>query len=84
MKENELAGHNQAKNEKMTLRGYYRNLPERCSPKYDFLKQVSEKCGVSLTTVRNWCIYGMKPSSFKNVEVLEELTGIPKEELWEN
>lgn len=70
------------KSEKMTLKDYYNSLPDPVAPKSDFLREVSERCGVTITTVRNWCIYGMKPNSYKAVKVLEELTGISEEELW--
>ena len=70
------------KNEKTTLKGYFDALPKHQSPRKDFIKEVCERCSVSEQTVRNWCIYGMKPQDFKHVKVLSELTGIKEENLW--
>ncbi len=66
----------------MTLKDYYKNLPERTSPKFDFLKKVSELCNVTVTTARNWCIYGMKPKTYTHVKILSEISGIKEEDLW--
>ena len=67
---------------KLTLKDYYSALPKRKSPRKDFVQEVSERCGVSEQTVRNWCIYGMKPQDFRHVKILAEITGIKEEELW--
>ena len=69
--------------EKMTLQGYYEDLPDAEYPKTNFINSVVSKTGVSAATVRNWIFYGMKPANDKHVSVLVELTGIPAEELWE-
>lgn len=68
--------------EKITLKGYYESLPMRQAPRYDFIKRVSTLCGVSEQTVRNWCLYGMKPSRSEYVKVLCTETGIKEEDLW--
>lgn len=70
------------KPKKMTLKGYYANLPIRKTPRKDFITKVSEQCGVSEQTVRNWCIYGMKPQDYKHVKVLSSITGIKEDDLW--
>lgn len=70
------------KSKKMTLKGYYSNLPIRKTPRKEFITTVSERCGVSEQTVRNWCIYGMRPQDYKHVKVLSEITGIKEDELW--
>lgn len=70
------------KNKKMTLKDYFSFLPKRKSPRKDFVREVSERCGVSEQTVRNWCIYGMKPKDFKHVRLLSEITGINEDDLW--
>lgn len=70
------------KTEKMTLKGYFESLPKRKSPRKDFVTEVARRCGVSEQTVRNWCIYGMKPQDFKHVKILSEMTGIKEEDLW--
>lgn len=70
------------KNEKTTLKGYFEALPKHKSPRKDFIMEVCKRCSVSEQTVRNWCIYGMKPQDFKHVKVLSDLTGIKEEDLW--
>ena len=67
---------------KMTLKGYYKALAASKSPLQQFIDTVMERCGVSEQTVRNWCIYGIKPQSYAHVKVLMELTGLEEEELW--
>lgn len=66
----------------MTLKDYFSALPTRKAPKKEFVQMVSARCGVSEQTVRNWCIYGMKPLDFRHVKVLSEITGIKEEDLW--
>lgn len=71
------------KNKKMTLEGYYQELPEATYPKKEFINKIVAETGVSTTTVRNWITYGMKPKNEKHIEVLERITGIKREELWQ-
>lgn len=66
----------------MTLKDYFSKLPKRKTPRKDFISEAAARCGVSEQTVRNWCIYGMKPKDFRHVRVLSELTGIKEEDLW--
>lgn len=68
---------------KMTLQGYYEDLPDAEYPKTNFINAVVSKTGVSAATVRNWIFYGMKPANENHIEVLVEITGIPAEKLWE-
>lgn len=68
--------------EKMTLRGYYDELPDAVYPKTNFINEVVRKTGVSAATVRNWIFYGMKPANENHIKVLSELTGITSEKLW--
>lgn len=70
------------KEQKMTLKCYYESIPVRPSPRGEFVTLVAKRCGVSEQTVRNWCIYGMKPKNYNHVKVLSELTGIREEDLW--
>lgn len=70
------------KQKKMTLRGYYDELPDAVYPKTNFINEVVRKTGVSAATVRNWISYGMKPANENHIKVLSELTGIPSEKLW--
>lgn len=69
---------------KMTLKGYYMQLPDANHPKTDFVNEVAMEAGVSAATVRNWVIYGMRPQNKNHVEILSRKTGIPMEDLWEN
>ena len=69
-----------SESEKMTLRRYYRNLPRPTSPKMDFVGEIARKCGVTLTTARNWAVY----KDPKHLEVLSEITGIPVKDLFED
>lgn len=74
---------NGEKSEKMTLKGYYSALAEQKTPLQTFITEVSERCSVSEQTVRNWCLYGIKPQSYAHVKVLMELTGLNEDELWQ-
>lgn len=67
---------------KMTLKDYYMSLPDATHPKTDFMNEVAREANVSVATVRNWVIYGMKPSNPDNLELLSKKTGIPVDELW--
>lgn len=69
---------------KMTLKGYYSQLPDASHPKTDFVNEVAIEAGVSAATVRNWVIYGMKPQNKSHIEILSRKTGIPVEDLWED
>lgn len=68
----------------MTLKDYYSNLPDASHPKTDFVNEVAREAGVSVGTVRNWLIYGMKPQNRKHVDILVRKTGIPVDELWKD
>jgi len=68
----------------MTLKGYYERLLKEDTPSNKFLKDVAERCEVSTTTVRNWCLYNIRPQRKSCVRVLSELSGIEEEELWGN
>ena len=70
------------KQEKMTLKGYYRNLPEAVHPKTDFITRIQSECGVSFTTARNWVMGVTRPFNPDHVQKLSEMTGIPADELW--
>lgn len=70
------------KQEKMTLKGYYRNLPDAVHPKTDFITCIQSECGVSFTTARNWVMGVTRPFNPDHVQKLSEMTGIAPEELW--
>ena len=60
------------------LKKYYDDLPNKTS----FVNEVCYKTGRSAATVRNWIKYGMRPNDSKDIDVLVEVTGIAKEDLW--
>lgn len=70
------------KRKKITLKGYYNQIPLRSAPRKEFISLVAGRCGVTEQTVRNWCIYGMKPTNHAHVRELSEITGIKEEDLW--
>lgn len=70
------------KGTKISLRSYYKSLPGPSCPKTDLLRTLSEKCGVSIVTARNWVLYGFRPSNPEHVRIISEETGIPADELW--
>lgn len=72
----------EAKPQIITLKGYYKNLPNSVHPKIDFIRKVALKCGVTEATVRNWLKYGMKPNNKQHIVILSEMTGIPQSQLW--
>ena len=84
MKQEVKASILQEKGKIITLRGYYKNLPEATHPKTDFLRAIAKRCDVTETTVRNWVRYGFKPNNSEHIQVLSEMTGIPVENLWDD
>jgi len=74
--------------EKISLRGYYNGLPERVSPKLQFLEEIQRRCKeesgkqVTMATVRNWVLYGIKPMNPIHVKVISDITNIKEEDLW--
>lgn len=70
------------KGKSMTLRGYYKSLPEPTFPKRDFVQEIATKCNVTLTTANNWIKYGIRPNNPEHVRILSEMTGISPEDLW--
>lgn len=69
---------------KKTLKFYYDSLPKQTSPKSDFIREVAERCKLSEQTVRFWIYDKFKPSREEFYEVLSEMTGIPKDDLFES
>lgn len=80
----ELTKGKDLKPQKMTLKGYYLQIPDASHPKTDFVNEIAIEAGVSVATVRNWVVYGMKPQNKKHIEILVRKTGIPANELWED
>lgn len=80
----ELIKGKEQKPQKMTLKGYYLQIPDASHPKTNFVNEIAMEAGVSVATVRNWVVYGMKPQNKKHIEILVRKTGIPAEDLWED
>lgn len=66
----------------MTLRSYYKNLPEPTHPKKALINSIAVQCGVTLATARNWILYGIRPDKPEHVRIISGITGIPAENLW--
>lgn len=71
------------KKEKMTLEGYYESLPRYQSPKSELVAEIANRCKVSMGTVHNWLHGRTKPTSERLITEIAEITGIPKEDLWD-
>lgn len=69
---------------KMTLRSYYENLERPTPPKKEFIQKVSTMCCVDPYTVRLWITGKARPSKQEYYDILEEVTGIPKDKLFDN
>lgn len=67
---------------KGTLENFYKDLPKSYSPKTQFIKRVAERCDTAEQTVRLWVKGRTKPSDTKFLEILEEETGISKDNLF--
>lgn len=78
-----MANKKSEKTQKMTLSDYYENLPKSSYPKKDFVQKVMNECDVSFTTARNWIKGNTRPMVDWQVDKLSEITGIPKEQLWQ-
>ena len=72
------------KRPKLTLAGYYKNLPGPTAPKTDFVTRVAKRCKVGTETVRAWIRGTRKPINPKYEKILSEESGIPVENLWPN
>lgn len=86
MKTADISNICEKKTSKITLKDYYKSLPKPVtfSEKQKFLERIAQRCDVSDTTVRNWCMYGFKPQKKEHVAILAEETGIPAEDLFED
>lgn len=71
------------KSQNLTLKGYYESLPSSSYPKKDFVMRVMQECNVSFTTAHNWIKGNTKPKTKIKLQKLSEITGIPKEQLWQ-
>lgn len=78
-----MANKSEEKKQKMTLLDYYENLPKSSYPKKDFIQRIMSECDVSFTTARNWTKGHTRPMVDWQIKKLSEITGIPKEQLWQ-
>ncbi len=72
------------RSETITLRDYYLSLPKAkvIAPRKEFLESIAKKCEVTISTARNWVMYGMKPQKQSHVEVISRETGLPADRLF--
>lgn len=76
--------------ENLSLKGYYLSLPERIAPKQKLLENIQDECenmtGIrpTITSVRNWVLYDIKPKNKVYVEAIVKVTGIREENLWQD
>ncbi len=78
-----MANKKEEKSQILTLEGYYEGLPKSTYPKKDFVAKIMKECDVSFTTARNWIKGHTRPLEEEHVNKLSEMTGIPKERLWQ-
>ena len=64
------------------LSDYYESLPASYSPKTQFIKRVADRCNLSEQTVRLWVKGKYTPSDEKYLEILEDETGILRDNLF--
>lgn len=64
------------KHSKMTLKGYYKNLPVPTHPKKRMIQDLAKLCDVTDTTVRNWIKYGLRPNNPDHIIIISKYTGI--------
>ncbi len=74
---------------RMTLRDYYRQLPDAntVAPRKELVQRVARRCNVPTSTARAWLRYGNQPRREVRdlvVKVLQEETGIAPEDMWED
>lgn len=71
IKTNTLVGNGK----KMTLKGYYKSLPDPTYPKKEFAAELARRCNVSQATVKNWIMYGFRPFNEKHIAIISDMTG---------
>lgn len=76
------------KKEKITLRDYYKSLPEanEIAPRKLLVKRIAKRCNVPESTARSWFAFGVKPRDNKDqvIAILSEETGIDPKDMWED
>lgn len=61
---------------------YYQSLQVAVYPRLNFVKEIVEKTGVTGQTARNWCLGVTIPRKDSQKEILSQITGIPKQQLF--
>lgn len=86
MKKTDFTNASVRKERKMTLRDYFFSLPSamEIAPRSNLIREVANKCGVSVGAARSWLAYGVKPRKKEYIDALTEITGINREDLFEN
>ena len=75
---------------KMSLKGYYKSLPERIAPKQMLVDDIQDECErmtgsrPTMASVKNWILYDMKPKNPLHVKAIAKVTGIKEEYLWQD
>lgn len=67
------------------MKQQYHNLPDfykSLTKKMEFLRGVARRCRVSVYTVRMWCYGDIQTKNEDYLKVLEEESGLTKENLW--
>ena len=67
----------------MTITDFYNNLPEATAPKTEFVKKIVSRTGKGEGAVRLWVKGKAKPSDEDDILILEEETGLSREELFQ-
>ena len=85
MRKDDFTNESVNKERKMTLRDYFLSLPsaKQIAPRNNLIREVAERCGVSLSAARAWLAYGCKPRKREYIIALSEITGISEEDLFE-
>ena len=77
-----MFNYNKKNSKKMNLKTYVDELAKNGKKKIEFQREVMIKCGVSLNTVRGWCMLDSKTNDDKKLQILSEMTGISVENLF--
>lgn len=85
MKSIEKANTSEHQKSKMTLRDYYKSLPDAntIAPRKALIRRISERCEVPESTARSWLIYNIRPRDSRAIEILSEETGIAPDNMWD-
>lgn len=71
-------------NKKISLSEYYHSLPVAIYPKTGLIREITIRCNVSQNTARNWIFGACRPANEHHLDILSEITGIDKTNLFNN